>query len=124
MESETIRGSFLDTHGVITTTMNDLPGFRIKKVLGTTYGLVVRSRNWAAGLLSVAKSVVGGELKFLTNLLYNARQDAAERAIGECMGRGGNALIALRFDVANNSGFAEVCCYGTACIVEEIVPEK
>ena len=46
-------GAFIDTHGVITTTSNDLPGYRVKRVLGTCYGLTVRSRNWAAGLTYV-----------------------------------------------------------------------
>ena len=68
----------------------------------------------------VVKSLFGGELPFLTNLLYSARQQAAERCIGECMGRGGNAIIALRFDVTDSGGFASVCCYGTACVVEPI----
>ena len=40
------------------------------------------------------------------------------------MGRGANALIALRFEMAGSNGFAEVCCYGTACVVEEIKDEK
>jgi uncharacterized protein YbjQ (UPF0145 family) len=30
--------------------MNDVPGYRVTKVLGAVYGLTVRSRNWAAGL--------------------------------------------------------------------------
>ncbi len=37
---------FVDTHGVITTTMNDVPGYRVVKVLGTIYGITVRARNW------------------------------------------------------------------------------
>ena len=60
------RGCFIDTHGVITTTMIDLPGYRIKKVLGTVFGLVVRSRNWGAGLAAVGKSIIGGEIKIFT----------------------------------------------------------
>ena len=31
--------SFTDTQGIITTTGNDIPGYRIVKVLGTVYGL-------------------------------------------------------------------------------------
>ena len=101
------RGLFENTHGIVTTTSNDLPGYRVVKVLGTVYGLVCRTRNWAVGLGAVAKSVFGGEIRPLTKLLYNSRQDAAERALGECMGLGGNALIALRFDVSSDQGFAE-----------------
>jgi uncharacterized protein YbjQ (UPF0145 family) len=89
---------FVDTHGVITTTMNDLPGYRIVKVLGTVYGITVRSRNWGADIGAFLKSSVGGEIKYFTSLMYSSRNSAIERLVGECMQRGGNAVIALRFD--------------------------
>jgi uncharacterized protein YbjQ (UPF0145 family) len=111
---------FTDTHGIITSTMNEIPGYQVVKVLGAVYGLTVRSRNWGAGLASVLKSVVGGELVYLTNLLYSGRNSAVERMVGECMSRGGNAIIALRFDTAEIMNFAQVCAYGTAVVVEPI----
>jgi uncharacterized protein YbjQ (UPF0145 family) len=55
----------------------------------------VRSRNWGADIGTFLRSSVGGELKFLTNLMYTSRNSAIERLVGECMQRGGNAL---RFD--------------------------
>jgi len=115
-----IPACFTDTHGVITSTMNDIPGYKVKKVLGAVYGLTVRSRNWGAGLGGVAKSVVGGEIRVFTKLLYSARNEAAERMIGECMSRGGNAIIAMRFDVVDMGGFSQVCAYGTACQMEKL----
>lgn len=60
---------FTETGGVITSTMNDIPGYRVVKVLGTVYGLTVRSRNWAAGLGMVVKSMAGGELTWFTNMV-------------------------------------------------------
>jgi hypothetical protein len=54
---------FADTHGVLVTTTNDLPGYRIVKVLGTVYGLSVRAGNAASILWSTAKAMKGGELK-------------------------------------------------------------
>lgn len=89
---------FVDTQGVITTTMNDLPGYRVVKVLGTVYGITVRSRNWGADIGAFLKSSIGGELKYFTNLMYNSRNSAVERLVGECLQRGGNAVIAMRFD--------------------------
>ena len=89
---------FVDTHGVITTTMNDLPGYRIVKVLGTIYGITVRSRNWGADIGAFLKSSVGGEIRYFTSLMYTSRNSAVERLVGECMQRGGNAIIAMRFD--------------------------
>ncbi|KAF2502198.1 UPF0145 domain protein [Lophium mytilinum] len=111
---------FTDTDGIVTSTMNELPGYRVVRTLGTVYGLSVRSRNWGADIASVLKSAVGGELKYLTNMLYTARNNAVERMVGECIGRGGNAVIAMRFDTSEIMNFAQVCAYGTACVVEKV----
>ena len=111
---------FTDTHGVITSTMNDIPGFRVVKVLGTIYGLTVRSRNWGADIGAFVRSAVGGEIKIFTNVMYTSRNDAVERLVGECMQRGGNAVIAMRFDVGALGAWTQICAYGTACVVEKI----
>lgn len=63
---------FTETNGVITSTMNDIPGYRVVKVLGAVYGLTVRSRNWAAALGMVLKSVAGGELRWFTDMVWLA----------------------------------------------------
>ena len=123
LELESEPHSFTDTHGVIVSTMNDIPGHRVIKVLGTVYGLSVRSRNWGADIGSLLKSIVGGELRYLTNMLYTARNHAVERMLGEVMGRGGNAVIAMRFDIAEVMNFSQVCAYGTAVVVEKIEEE-
>ncbi|RKU46113.1 hypothetical protein DL546_006554 [Coniochaeta pulveracea] len=115
---------FTETNGVLTSTMNDIPGYRVVKVLGAVYGLTVRSRNWAAGLGMVIKSIVGGELTWFTDMLYSARNDAIGRVVAETQSRGGNAIIALRFDAADlGGGFAQVCAYGTAAVIERVDPE-
>jgi uncharacterized protein YbjQ (UPF0145 family) len=111
---------FTDTHGVLTSTMNDLPGYRIVRVLGTIYGLTVRARNWGADLGALVRSAVGGEIKIFTNVMYRSRNDAVERLVGECMQRGGNAIVAMRFDVSAVGAWAQICAYGTACVVERV----
>ncbi|KAK4132355.1 DUF74-domain-containing protein [Trichocladium antarcticum] len=111
---------FTETNGVITTTMFDVPGYRVVRVLGAVYGLTVRSRNWAANLGMVLKSVAGGELRWFTDMLYSARNDAISRIVAETQARGGNAVIALRFDAGDLGGFAQVCAYGTAAVIEKI----
>jgi uncharacterized protein YbjQ (UPF0145 family) len=115
---------FPDTHGVICSTMNDIPGYRVVRVLGTVYGLTVRSRNWGADIGAFLKSSVGGELKYFTTMMYRSRNSAVERMIGECLGRGGNAIIALRFDAGEIKLYAQVCAYGTACVVEKIAEDN
>ncbi|TVY83530.1 UPF0145 protein [Lachnellula suecica] len=104
----------------VDTTMNDLPGYRIVKVLGTIYGITVRSRNWGADIGAFLRSSVGGEIRYFINLMYTSRNAAVERLVGECMQRGGNAVIAQRFDQSEVNTFAQVCAYGTAVIAEKI----
>ena len=58
-------------------------------------GLVDNSLR-GADIGAVLKSFVGGEIGFFTRMMYSARNEALERLVGECMGRGGNAIIALR----------------------------
>ncbi len=56
--------------------------------------------------------------------LYSARNDAISRVVAEAQGRGGNAVIGLRFDAGELAGaFSQVCAYGTACIIEKIDPD-
>ncbi|KAL0938645.1 UPF0145 domain-containing protein [Colletotrichum truncatum] len=124
---------FTETGGVITTStshsprdsplltaMFDIPGYRVVRTLGAVYGLSVRSRNIAASLAMVIKSLAGGELRWFTTMLYNCRNDALGRVVNECKQRGGNAIICLRFDAADLGGYAQTCAYGTACVVEKI----
>lgn len=40
--------------------------------------------------------MVGGEIGLFTRLMYGARNEAVERLVGECMGRGGNGILGLR----------------------------
>lgn len=111
---------FTDTHGVITTTMNDIPGYRIVRVLGTVYGLTVRARNWGVDIGVALKSAGGGEMRSFTKMMYTARNAATERLIGECLSQGGNAIVAMRYDASEIKIFSQVCAYGTACVVEKI----
>lgn len=60
---------FTETNGIITTTMFDVPGYRVVRVLGAVYGLTVRSRNWAASMGMVVKSIAGGELQWFTSMV-------------------------------------------------------
>ena len=100
--------------------MMDLPGYRITKVLGAVYGVTVRSRNIAAGITMVIKSMAGGELRWFTSMLYACRNDSISRVVAETRSRGGNAIICLRFDAGDLGGFAQTCAYGTACVVEKL----
>jgi uncharacterized protein YbjQ (UPF0145 family) len=100
---------------VLISTMNDLPGWEIEEVLGEVFGLTVRSRNIGAQIGAGLKSLVGGELKGMTKMLADGRAHAVERLTEEAKAKGGNAVVAFRFDTSElGSTWTEICAYGTA----------
>jgi uncharacterized protein YbjQ (UPF0145 family) len=100
---------------VLITTMNDIPGHEVEEVLGEVFGLTVRSRNLGSQIGAGFKSMVGGELKGMTKMLADSRSQAIERLVQEAEAKGGNAIIAMRFDTSELGGtWTEICAYGTA----------
>ena len=105
---------------MIVTTMNDIPGYRIDEVFGEVFGLTVRARNIGSQFGSGLKSIVGGELKGQTKALIDSRQQVIDRMAAEAEAKGGNAVIAMRFDASEiGNGWAEICAYGTAVKVHK-----
>lgn len=104
---------------MIIATTNDLPGYRITKVIGEVNGLTVRTRNVGAQLGAVFKGLGGGELRGLTKQLEMTRQEALERLAEAATTAGGNAVIAMRYDSNEiQQSFQEILAYGTAVVVE------
>ncbi len=100
---------------MLISTMNDLPGYAIEEVLGEVFGLTVRSRNIGSQIGASFKSMVGGELKGMTKMLAEGRQDATQRLVEEAEGKGANAIVAFRFDTSElGCTWTEICAYGTA----------
>ena len=105
---------------MIVTTMNDIPGYEVDEVFGEVMGLTVRSRNVGSQLGAQLKSIMGGELKGMTKALIDSRQQVMERMIQEAEAKGGNAIIAMRFDTSEMGGqWTEICAYGTAVRVRK-----
>lgn len=100
---------------MLISTMNDLPGYEITEVLGEVFGVTVRSRNVGAQIGAGLKSLVGGELKGMTKNLADSRQEVVRRMVEEATARGGDAVVAFRFDTSEMGGtWTEICAYGTA----------
>ncbi|MGA2409894.1 MAG: YbjQ family protein [Candidatus Binataceae bacterium] len=109
-----------DADNVIVTTTNDLPGYEIVQVIGEVFGLVVRARNAFANFGAGLRTVFGGEVHGYTQLLTDSRNQAIERLRLAAMERGGNAVLAMRFDcneIANM--MSEIAAYGTAVVVRK-----
>lgn len=100
---------------MIITTMNDLPGYEIDEVLGEVFGLTVRARNVGSQIGASIKSLIGGELKGMTKMLAEGRLHAQERLVEAASEKGGDAIIAFRFDTSElGTTWTEICAYGTA----------
>jgi uncharacterized protein YbjQ (UPF0145 family) len=100
---------------VLIVTTNDLPGWEIRRVCGEVFGLTVRSRNAFAQFGAGLKSMFGGELAGMTKNLAESRNEAMARLIAEARTRGGNAIVAMRFDTTEiGDVWTEICAYGTA----------
>ncbi len=106
--------------GMIVTTMNDLPGYEIVAVHGEVFGLVVRARNVFSNIGASLRTVFGGEVGGYTRLLTDSRNHAIERLRLAASERGGNAVLAMRFDCNEIANLmSEIAAYGTAVTVRK-----
>jgi uncharacterized protein YbjQ (UPF0145 family) len=103
---------------MLITTANDFPDYQIERTLGEVFGLTVRSRNIGSQFGAGLKSIFGGELQGMTKMLAQGREQAIQRLVEEAGRRGGNAIVAMRFDTSELGGtWTEICAYGTAVVV-------
>jgi uncharacterized protein YbjQ (UPF0145 family) len=106
---------------MLISTMNDVPGHRVTRVLGECFGLTVRSRNAFSQMGAGLKALRGGELKGMTKNLQASREEVIARLAEEATALGGNAVLAMRFDTSEMGGnWTEICAYGTAVVLEPV----
>jgi uncharacterized protein YbjQ (UPF0145 family) len=107
------------------TTAPYLPGREIVEYVGEVFGVVVRSRRALPAAGAHLKSIVGGELRTMTNLLDQSRRQAVQRMVTEAEARGADAIISMRFDGDSIAdGWTEVCAYGTAVRTTETAADR
>jgi len=100
---------------MLIATTNDAPGYEVVEVIGEVFGLTVRSRNLGSQIGAGFKSLVGGELRGMTKMLAEGREEAIARLTEEAEAKGANAILAMRFDTSElGSTWTEICAYGTA----------
>ena len=95
-----IPGDMSQTHP-LTTTMFELPGYRVVRSFGVVRGIVVRSRSIIGNMGAHLQSLVGGNISIYTTLCERTREDAfnqmertRERQFRK-MYRAGQAAMAL-----------------------------
>lgn len=108
---------------MLIVTTNEIPGYQIDEILGEVWGLTVRSRNVVSQFGAGLKSIFGGELRGMTRVLIESRNQAMQRLIEEATARGANAILAMRFDTSElGQMWTEICAYGTAARVSRVAP--
>ncbi len=106
---------------MIIVTTNELTGYEIEEMLGEVFGLTVRSRDIASQIGAGLKSLIGGELRGMTQLLEEGRDHATERVTEAAVQKAANAILAFRFDTSElGQNWTEVCAYGTAARVRKL----
>ncbi len=102
---------------VVTTPF--LPGYRISRVIGVTFGLIVRSRGLGRNIVAGFRSLAGGEITEYTQLLEQSRHEAIARLTQHAISLGANAVVSVGFDTSEMSEImTEIMAYGTAVVVE------
>jgi len=102
---------------VVTTPF--VSGYHVTRVIGATFGLIVRSRGLGQNIWAYFRAWGGGEIKVYTNLLEQVRHQALVRLAEHARSLGANAVVSVGFDTSEMSGsMTEVLAYGTAVVVE------
>src|SRR5580658_7817199 len=103
----------------ILVTTPCVSGYHVTRVIGATFGLIVRSRGLGQNVFAFFRSWGGGEIKVYTHLLEQVRHEAIQRLSAHAKSLGANAVVGVGFDTSEMAGaMTEVLAYGTAVVVE------
>lgn len=104
---------------MILVTTPFVSGYRVTRVVGATFGLIVRSRGLGQNIWAFFRAWGGGEIKVYTTLLEQVRHQAIERLCAHAKSLGANAVVGVAFDTSEiGSIMTEVLAYGTAVVIE------
>jgi uncharacterized protein YbjQ (UPF0145 family) len=100
---------------MLAVTIDHLPGYHVREVIGEVVGSTVRRLNaFVEGV-----QMLSGDLNpRVPAVLRRTREAAVELMLQAAYRRGANAVIGMRFDHRPISGtWSEICAYGTAVFV-------
>jgi len=119
MKSPATPDSFTPPPDLIMVTTPFVSGYHVTRVIGTTFGLIVRSRGLGQNIWAYFRAWGGGEIKVYTTLLEQVRHLALQRLADHAKLLGANAVVSVGFDTSEMSGsMTEVLAFGTAVVVE------
>jgi len=119
MQSSDVPEPFKPPTDIIVVTTPFVSGYHVTRVIGTTFGLIVRSRGLGQNVWAFFRAWGGGEIKVYTQLLEQVRAQALRRLGEHAKGLGANAVVSVGFDTSEMGGaMTEVLAFGTAVVVE------
>ena len=105
---------------MLVSTLENVPGKRVVKVIGLVKGNTVRARHLGHDLMAGLKNVVGGEIDDYTKMIAESREQAVDRMIAQARQNGANAVVGVRFATCEMMEHAaEILAYGTAVLLED-----
>jgi len=100
---------------MIISTTDNIPGKKVKEILGIVRGNVVRAKHIGKDIMAGLKGIVGGEIKQYTELMTDARDQATERMIIDAQKKGADAIVNVRYVTSMIAQtMSELLAYGTA----------
>lgn len=101
-------------------TLEQVPGYKVTKVIGLARGNSVRTRHVGKDILAGLRNLVGGEVHEYTKLMAESREQAIDRMCDEARMLGANAIVGVRFETSMIASMAaELLAFGTAVVMEK-----
>lgn len=117
--ASTTSATFAPPSDLMIVTTPFVSGYRVVRVIGATFGLIVRSRGLGQNIWAFFRAWGGGEIKVYTTLLEQVRHQAIERLAAHAKSLGANAVVSVGFDTSEmGTAMTEVLAYGTAVVIE------
>jgi len=100
---------------MMVSTTENLPGRKVKEVLGVVFGVCVQTKHLGRDLRSAGRTIIGGENRNYTELVEEARRTAMQRMIEDAEKLDADAIVGMRYATAQTMGSAaEIIAFGTA----------
>lgn len=100
-------------------TTPQLPGYKVKRVLGLASGLTARTRGVGGKFVAGLQSLAGGEVGAFTLEMEKARIEALQRLKDNAARLGANAIVGVDVETTEIfQGTVLVSATGTAVIME------
>lgn len=114
------------TPSILTSTTQSLPGYTTIRLIGAIHGTASLTHKVPKSFLkSLSSSITGswGEAKPLTQVIYQARDQAIERMTKDAIEKGANAVVGLQVRECEVMGCVVVSVSATACLIEKEKPK-